>query len=164
MAMIMNESPSPCLSLVVRRLVDGDPAAAFAAWTDPDRIKSWWGPDNVECPQCQVDLRVGGSYAIANRFADGSIVWIRGEYTRIEPPHLVAYTWRTGPERPADPRTDESVTVRFVARAHQTEVIITHRRLADQSVLDSHETGWTGCLDGFSEYLGGPAGSEAGLR
>ncbi len=164
MAMIMNESPSPSLSLVVRRLVAGDPAAAFAAWTDPDQIKSWWGPDNVDCLQCQVDLRVGGSYAIANRFADGSIVWIRGEYTRIEPPHLVAYTWRTGPERPADPCTDESVTVRFVAKVHQTEVIITHRRLADQSVLASHENGWAGCLVGFSEYLARPNRNDPGLR
>ena len=37
------------LTLIVRRVVDGSPDAAFQAWTDSEQVKSWWGPAHVTC-------------------------------------------------------------------------------------------------------------------
>ncbi|NNG03027.1 MAG: SRPBCC domain-containing protein, partial [Inquilinus sp.] len=129
------------LTLIVRRTIDGDPDAVFHAWTDPEQVRQWWGPAGIRCTECAVDLRVGGAYRIANRLPDGSVLWIAGEFLRVEPPRLLEYTWRRGLETPADPQSSERVTVRFVATAGGSEVIVEHTRIADHSIRDRHEAG-----------------------
>jgi len=140
------------VSLLVRRTIRATPARLFDAWTQPSHLKSWWGPPGVECADAQVDLRVGGRYRIANRFPDGTIVWISGEFELIEPPHRIVYTWQR--ESQADA---ERVTVRFEPLGDATEVIVLHERISDGVVRDGHETGWAGCLDGLEDYLRGIA-------
>jgi uncharacterized protein YndB with AHSA1/START domain len=137
------------LSLVVRRTIRATPERLFNAWTEASHLKSWWGPPGVTCVDAQVDLRVGGRYRIANRFPDGTIVWITGEFELIEPPHRIVYTWQL--ESQAHP--SERVTVRFEPQGDLTEVIVLHERIADTGVRDVHERGWVGCLDGLEAYL-----------
>jgi len=36
----------------------------FAAWTDPERLKKWWGPGSFEAVFAEVDLRPGGRYEL----------------------------------------------------------------------------------------------------
>ena len=36
----------------------------WRAWTDPEQLKQWWGPDHTSIPECRVDLRVGGEFYI----------------------------------------------------------------------------------------------------
>jgi len=135
-------------TLIVRRLIHATPEKLFAAWTQPQHLVHWWGPQNVACPAAEIDLRIGGAYRIANRFPDGSVVWIAGIFELIEPPHRLIYTWKlesqTGPA--------ERVTVCFERLETSTEVIVTHERIADEAARKSHEHGWTGCLDSLFRY------------
>lgn len=32
----------------------------WAAWTDPERLRQWWGPEKTLVRECEIDLRVGG--------------------------------------------------------------------------------------------------------
>ena len=36
----------------------------FAAWTEPERLKQWWGPGFFETVFAEVDLRPGGRYEL----------------------------------------------------------------------------------------------------
>jgi uncharacterized protein YndB with AHSA1/START domain len=36
----------------------------FKAWTDPQLVAQWWGPEGVFTPVCEVDARVGGAIHI----------------------------------------------------------------------------------------------------
>ncbi len=92
-------SQSQDTTLVVRRIIQATPERLFKAWTDPEQLKKWWGPQSVTCVDAEVDLRVGGRYRIANQFPDGKLLWISGEFQLIEPPHKLAYTWRIGRNR-----------------------------------------------------------------
>ncbi len=141
------------LTLVVRKTIDGDAEAVFRAWAEPEHIVKWWGPAHVTCSDCTVDLRVGGSYRIANRFADGSILWIRGEFERIDPPNLLVYSWCTEPATTQPGGLSERVSVRFVDNSGKTEVIVEHSRIPSPSVQEGHEAGWIGCLEGLRTYL-----------
>ena len=85
------------ITLVVRRTIQATPEELFAAWTEPEQLKKWWGPRPVVCAEAEVDLWVGGSYRIANRLADGTLLWISGEFELIDPPFKLVYTWRIGP-------------------------------------------------------------------
>jgi uncharacterized protein YndB with AHSA1/START domain len=38
----------------------------FKAWTEPDQIAKWWGPEGFDAPRekIEVDLRVGGTFTV----------------------------------------------------------------------------------------------------
>jgi len=139
-------------TLVVRRRIDATREKLFAAWTQPELLVRWWGPQGVACPTAEIDLRVGGSYRIANQFTDGTVVWIAGVFEVIEPPHRLSYTWKLGSEN----GPVERVTVCFEAHGTATEVIVTHERIPDDTARTSHERGWIGCLDGLVKYAEQP--------
>jgi uncharacterized protein YndB with AHSA1/START domain len=141
-------SNSSSLSLIVRRTIRASPERLFAAWTEAERLVSWWGPANVACPAAEIDLRVGGRYRIANTMPDGSTLWIAGEFLQIERPRLLVYSWRLEPEDTAT----ERVTVRFESRGDATDVIVSHEHIADATTRDQHRLGWEGCLDGLQAY------------
>ena len=46
--------------LSMRRLFDEPPAAVFAAFTEPDQLDRWWGPDGYTTTTHTLDLRRGG--------------------------------------------------------------------------------------------------------
>jgi uncharacterized protein YndB with AHSA1/START domain len=142
------ETP-PMITLVVRKMIRATPGRLFDAWTRPDELKKWWGPESVTCTDATVDLSVGGTYRIANQFPNGDVVWITGEFEIIDRPNRLVYTWRLG----ADPAPSERVSVTFEARGTNTEVTVTHARIPSIPVRDVHEQGWHGCLDGLAEYL-----------
>jgi uncharacterized protein YndB with AHSA1/START domain len=136
------------VSLVARRTIRATPERLFKAWTCPEQLMAWWGPPGVECIDAQIDLQVGGEYRIANRFPDGRVVWISGEFEAIEPPHRLVYTWRL------DSQTEpERVTVRLEPRGESTEVIVVHERISDDAARRGHAEGWEGCLTGLEAYI-----------
>ena len=137
------------LTLVVRRIIAASPERLFEAWTRPEHLIQWWGPSSVTCCHAEVDLSLGGRYRIGNRFADGRIVWISGEFEAIEPPRRLVYTWQL------EGGLSERVAVTFTARSQGTEVAVTHERIPDPTVRDRHEQGWIGCLDKLAHHLSG---------
>jgi uncharacterized protein YndB with AHSA1/START domain len=144
------DSPATVV-LIVRKTIRATPERLFDAWTQPEQLKKWWGPQSVLCSDAAVDLRIGGGYRIANQFPDGRVLWITGEFEVIERPRRLIYTWRVGSEADAS----ERVIVTFEARSEGTEVIVTHERIPNMAMRDLHNKGWLGCLEGLVEYMSG---------
>ncbi len=136
--------------LVVRRHIQASPDRVFTAWTTPQHLTQWWGPPGVECTDAHVDLRVGGGFRLANRFPDGSTVWIAGVYEHIDSPNQLVHTWFM--ESDPDPAS-ERVTVDFVESNGGTDVTVTHTGITNPGARDAHEGGWVGCLDGLVDLL-----------
>jgi uncharacterized protein YndB with AHSA1/START domain len=134
--------------LVVRRTIRASPERLFEAWTRPEQLRAWWGPRPVTCSAADVDLRVGGRYRIANALPDGGTVVIEGEFRAIEPPRRLVYTWCL-----AESAESSLVTVRFDPRGQETEVVVVHEKVPSVAIRDSHEKGWSGCLDGLAAFL-----------
>ena len=82
--MSKSDDAGALLSLAVRRVVRAAPERVFDAWTRPEELRRWWGPNGLVCTEAHVDLRVGGRYRIANLFPDGNVLWICGEFEVIE--------------------------------------------------------------------------------
>ena len=52
-------------ALRFERVVDATRDLVCRAWTEPDRMKAWYRPDDDwATPVAEVDLRVGGAYRI----------------------------------------------------------------------------------------------------
>jgi uncharacterized protein YndB with AHSA1/START domain len=133
-------------TLVVRRVIRAPAERLFDAWTTPAHLLAWWGPAGVKCVGAEVDLRVGGTYELANALPDGRTLVIRGTFERIERPVLLVYSWQIADEQVS------RVTVEFRADGPQTEVIVTHDRIHSRAHRDDHERGWAGCLDGLARW------------
>ena len=139
------------VTLVIRKTIRAKAERLFAAWTSPAQLKLWWGPQGVKCIEAEVDLRHGGRYRIANQLPDGNVLWITGEFEVIEAPRKLVYTWRIEPEK----ESSERVTVQFEESGDDTEVIVTHERIASEEMRKRHEQGWFGCLAGLAKFAEG---------
>src|SRR3954463_10418387 len=95
----------PIKEVTLERIYDASVEAVWQAWTDPEMLKQWWGPDNVTIPECQVDLRVGGTFYIVMEAGEGmgeykGLKWpMMAEFTAVEPEERLSYTakaWTEG--------------------------------------------------------------------
>ena len=132
-------------TLRLSRFIPAPPDRVFNAWTDPDEMRKWWGPQGVNCLAVEIDLRVGGQYRIANELPDKSVLWISGEFEAIKKPHRLTYTWIVENEKP----TKERVDVQFERQDVGTRVTITHERISTKALKEQHHHGWMGCMDGL---------------
>jgi uncharacterized protein YndB with AHSA1/START domain len=58
-------------SLTLKRRLKAAPAAVYAAWTDPEKIVKWFGPDAGPVEHADLDVRVGGCYSVTFRTENG---------------------------------------------------------------------------------------------
>ncbi len=77
----------PIKEVVLEKTYDASPEKVWQAWTKPELLKQWWGPDNVTIPECEVDLRVGGKFYIVMEAGEGM-----GEYKGIKWPMMATFT------------------------------------------------------------------------
>ena len=59
------------------RSYDAAVDAVWDAWTRPEILRGWWGPDKTTVPECDIDLRVGGTIHVVTE-ADGRMGKYRG--------------------------------------------------------------------------------------
>jgi uncharacterized protein YndB with AHSA1/START domain len=122
----------------------------FAAWTSPELLRRWWAAQpGWEGADAQVDLRPGGRYRLAMRDpSSGELHAVAGEYTEVEPPARLAYTW-TWEGDPGLMRgsADTLVVVEFHEDGDGTQVELRHSGFAGDAIRDMHGGGWGGCLD-----------------
>jgi len=101
----------------------------WAALTDPKVIRAWMGDDD----KIKVDLKVGGRYA----FFEGETT---GEFTEIDPPSVLEYTWRQKSWKKDWP--DSVVRWELREAGKGTQVHLLHKSFPNQDERDSHNEGW----------------------
>src|SRR5262245_25807613 len=76
------------------RMIATSPEKLFDAWTRPDIMLKWWGPEGASVGRHEFDVRVGGGWltALVNSLG-GGINTCSGVYTAIERPRRLAFTW-----------------------------------------------------------------------
>jgi uncharacterized protein YndB with AHSA1/START domain len=77
----------------ITRIFDAPRELVFAAWTDPDQVAQWFGPEGFETPResVEIDLRVGGRYELTMVHGD-SEHRVRYEIVELDPPRLLVIT------------------------------------------------------------------------
>lgn len=129
------------------------------AFTTVEDILKWHSPAGMTNPRAEVDLRVGGTYAITMKYDDtGEQVTVRGVYKIIEKPNKLVYTWKWDG---SDEETEVTVLFRKVSD-NETEVILNHAGfslhptesdLANNWTHESHKAGWTTGLDKLEKLV-----------
>ena len=94
---------------------------------------------------------MGGRYRIGLKPADGPLLYVSGTYLEIKPPEKLVFTWQW--EGIGDDNGPEStVTVEFVDRGKETDLVLTHRQLTSQEAIDNHRMGWESSFAKLSSW------------
>jgi uncharacterized protein YndB with AHSA1/START domain len=87
--------------VVITRIFDAPRDLVFQAWTDPDQVAQWFGPDGFDTPRgtVTIDLRVGGRYELAMvQKESGAVFPVRYEIIELDPPRLLVLKSEPMPE------------------------------------------------------------------
>ena len=130
-------------SLTLKRRLNAPAEKVYAAWTDPEKIVKWFGPDSGPVTKAEIDLRVGGTYTIAFSTLDGEHHQVGGIYRDVVPNERLVFTWawHTMKER------ESLVTVTVKPDGAGSILTLLHEKFFDEAARDGHKRGWSGSLD-----------------
>lgn len=75
--------------IVIGRLIDAPRSVVYAAWTDPDQIQKWFGPEGMAIETKEIDLKPGGVWRFDMVASDGTRYTNRMVFLRMEAPALI---------------------------------------------------------------------------
>jgi uncharacterized protein YndB with AHSA1/START domain len=142
--------------LVLRRTFPGVSAAdVYDAWTRPELVARWYGPEGFANEIHEMELSEGGNYRLTMQAPDGSRYPLRGVFRTLQPPTRLVFTWmwETPPEN-ADPR-QTLVSIDISQEGPDVRLTLTHEGFPDESSVANHEMGWTGALGKLERMLAG---------
>ena len=150
--------------LTIEKVLNAPRELVWQAWTKPEMIKKWWGPDNVSIPECEIDLMVGGKIYIVMEAGEGmgqykGIKWpMLGKFTRLEPNSKLAYTvqaWTEGQKE--ETLIDQSTELTLTEEMGKTKLMITAiiYKTGPQAgmAVQGMEMGFTQQLEKLEKYL-----------
>ncbi len=138
--------------LRIERTFSAPASKVFEAWTSPEVMRRWWhAVHSWKTPLAEVDARVGGAIRLVMRNpADGTEYAGRGEYTLLDPPRRLAFTWAWESE----PSAHQLIEVEFLDHGDRTTVILTNAGLPEAE-KDDYRDGWQNAFDNLDVALAG---------
>lgn len=137
-------------SLTMKRRLKATPADVWRAWTDPKLLVRWFGPENVETLEAELDVRVGGAYRILMLENNGERHQVLGHYQEVEEHRRLVFSWSwiSTPERVS------KVTVTLKPDGPETILTLLHEQLFDEQAVKGHTHGWTGTMEKLEAFFG----------
>lgn len=142
-----NIKEKPSLTIVHAYLVALE--KVWRAWTDPEALKHWFGPDAGKVALAETDVRAGGRFHVVFSTLDGEQHDVSGVYREVQLNRKLVFNWawKSTPER------ESLVTLLFRPSGSGTELTMLHEQFFDVAARDRHEYGWTGSLAKLERYL-----------
>lgn len=148
--------------LIIKRIFDAPLELVWKAWTDPQHVMRWWGPDRFTCPSCKMDFREGGTTLVCMRAPKefgGQDMYSTWAYTKIVPMQRIEYIHnladaqgnKVDPAKlgmPPDFPQDQLHVIAFKDLGNgRTELTITEYGWTVGQMLKFSEIGMNQCLD-----------------
>ena len=132
--------------LQISRMIEAPRDRVYAAWTDPEQLKQWFGPENVKTRELVADARVGGTFRWDIINSEGEEMTMRGEFRELQPDKKIVFTWQWEDDEDWENHIS-IVTVELYDRDGGTELRLTHEQLPNEESRDGHTRGWESALD-----------------
>ena len=141
--------------LLLTRFFDAPRELVFKAWTDPEQVAQWYGPEGFSEVFLEMDVRPGGAWRKCMRSPEGTDYWRRGIYREIVEPERLVFTY-VSDDPQGIPGHETLVTITFADRGAKT--LMTFRQAEFESIAarNSHQGGWTSCMGRFAAYVAQP--------
>lgn len=132
--------------LIATRYLDAEPALVWEAFTTAEHLAAFWGGHHATVPadSVAVDLRVGGTFELETRGADGSRHPLRFRYDVVDAPtHLVL----------TEPGTGITTDIQLQPTGRGTTVVVHQRRLPPELQTEQARTGLAGILERLADVV-----------
>ena len=143
-------------SLVITRIFSASINQVFDAWTQPQVLAQWFGPEGFMVTKSSLDLSVGGKYLIEIIAPDNNTIKHFGEYIEINRPTQLIFTWTLDNQQCAGSKqlqADTLVSIDFKSINNQTELTLTHEKLPTKEAFNGHEFGWNSSFNSLDQLL-----------
>jgi uncharacterized protein YndB with AHSA1/START domain len=138
--------------ILVRRLA-ASPAEVYRAWTDPDAVVRWWGPEGYTTTDVKMDLRVGGRWSNTMVAADGKRFPSAGEFRQVVTgERLVMFDEGAG-----EPMNGHATTIEVWCESDGTgtKMHVVHGVFKTVEMRDECKVGWDSSFDRLERLLDG---------
>jgi uncharacterized protein YndB with AHSA1/START domain len=166
----MTTAETTSADFVIARAFDAPRELVWKCFTDPERMKAWWGPKGLTVAVAEMDLRPGGSYHYSMRTPDDRVMWGKFVYRDIVAPERLVWVNSFSDEaggltrHPMNPTwpLEMLTTVTFEEQpGDKTKLTIRWQPLnanaEERKTFDaghaSMQQGWGGTLDQLAAYL-----------
>jgi len=139
------------LTLHLEKVLQAPTELVFAACVEPEKLAEWWGPAGFTAPRVELDARDGGRYRITMQPPDGEAFHLRGEFSEVDPPRRLVYTFEWEEPDPDDQVT--VVTLSFLDHREGTKLVLDQGSFATGARHTLHEAGWTETLERLAQFL-----------
>ncbi|MGH2376805.1 MAG: SRPBCC family protein [bacterium] len=137
----------------------------WKAWTDPEHVMQWWGPEGFTSPIARMDVREVGTSLVCMRSPEGQDFYNTWTYREIVPMQRIEFVmdWADKDGRRVEPVTmglppDIPRDVRHVVTFeplddNKTEMTVTEYGYTSDQMFDLSKTGLEQCLDKMAASL-----------
>lgn len=139
--------------IMITRTFNAPADLVFEAMTTPEHVAKWYGPRSDELVECEIDLRVGGSWRYRLRNPEGVEYGFYGAYKELDAPHR----WVSTEAFDGFPEAEAISTVTLVENKAKTTLttVVLHE---NQQFRDGHlnsgmEAGMQETFDRLEELL-----------
>jgi uncharacterized protein YndB with AHSA1/START domain len=148
----MNDTQTTAPALTITRTFKAPRERVFAAFTDADLIQKWFGPPGTNVSAVTLDARTGGRIRVLMKNSEGEDFNARGVIAEFRAPERLSYTFAWEEDDPKDEH-ETFITVDFIERGNQTEIVFTQERFASEESRDNHIKGWNGSFGKLDALL-----------
>lgn len=138
--------------VLITRIFDAPREQVFKAWTDPEEVAVWYGPEHFDTPpdKVRIDLRVGGRYELTMVQRDGGGEFAIGyDILEVVEPSLLVLRSDPMPEI----GLHEPTVTRVEFHDHGTKTRMTLTDGPYPGGGTHAEAGWTAAFDKLSTHL-----------
>jgi uncharacterized protein YndB with AHSA1/START domain len=149
------------------RVYDAPIAQVWKAWTQPEHLKQWWGPNGVTIPECGLELRVGGKFYIVMEAGEAmgpykGTKWpMLAHFTAVELHSRLTYAgkaWTEGKNQNEESQIDQVTDVTFSEENGKTRIrlkaAINKVGPAAKMAVEGMQYGFTQQLEKLAGFLG----------
>lgn len=152
----LDETPSARTPIIVESYFAASPERVFAAWTDPNIVRKWFGPAANSLYSAVIELREGGAWRFVESQDEEKSIGFEGQYLHIEAGKRLVFTWSkfvayVRGEPQSTPYSQVEVT--FTKNGDGTDVRLVHSAIHDQETHRAFHRGWARALDTMSALL-----------
>ncbi|WP_326569776.1 SRPBCC domain-containing protein [Amycolatopsis rhabdoformis] len=138
--------------LTITRVFDAPRELVFRAWTEPEQLASWLGPEDFAASVAKLDLRAGGAWrARIHSEKHGVARWMQGAYREISPPGRLVFTFSW--DDPQDVVGETLVTITLADVGDKTEMTFHQAPFPTEEERAGHHDGWSSTFDDLARYL-----------
>ena len=137
-------------TLVIEREFEASPERIYEAWTTPEILQRWWGPEGVGIPDLDLDVREGGAWTTTMKSDQGERI-VSGKYVTLEPPNRLVFTWGWIDNGTRGQETE--VEIVLIKAGAKTTMILTQKVFADVENRNNHQFGWKSSFKKLEQLL-----------